>query len=842
MRWKEGSVTVSAGQVDDHLAGEAAFQAVAHAIESGAPIDRALVDQCDVHRRLDNGFTLLHAASDKGHLQATELLLDYIDVNARATSERFMGRTPLEAACKMGHAAIVRRLIQAGADVNLPSQRTSALGMACQESYIEIVRILLDAGATPEYITTDIFPPLILAITSGNIEIVRLLLPIVDVHHVSFNGCTALFVASCNSGNVEILNLLLSHYDIYDEPDPMGRTPLMGASMAGYAHTVQILAQLCDVNRADESGFTALHHASENNHLEVVRALVPLANINAVDKDGLTALDLAAVNKHKATEDILKECAAVDEALAAIESNKDWGWDHRFEDDMTIFLLAARRGFVDVARRAVENGCNTMLWDKTLRTAIFLAAEYGHIDMVEYLTKNMLCDLNTGGWNNAGDSRILPYFWAVHNKYYQVVVALIGAGCMWRSHFAGQLLLEVLASHLTVDVATAMLLRDLPIKITNGKVVERVDHSFSWATFLDPSLPVHPSVRVETVRQIMHHPSFHSVANPMDVYKALTYAKDKHGRHVLHSTDTETRQVLKDLLFFCARYEILEGPPIHVSATAIVATAYDHGIFSQVFDTHANANGEMDLKGFAECSRLVLAHSCDMPNNQAEEFAIMDVSKSGNVKKVDFLRYCGQTFGGKLKVAIKFMRNGDDFEREIIARRGLDTQFVLGLTPAPTANELQQNLVTVKLNGDISVVEYPHVLVMPAADRSLHDIYEKEYLTDNKIRQMMEEVAQALQHIHGRGIAHGDLKMLNILRVGNQLKLIDLDASTDFDLLAGAKWSSGLLPPEMFYFLNNNEVAAYKQYWHGVNDQWWQKIQPKHNYVVKGFRPDKSLD
>jgi serine/threonine protein kinase len=35
--------------------------------------------------------------------------------------------------------------------------------------------------------------------------------------------------------------------------------------------------------------------------------------------------------------------------------------------------------------------------------------------------------------------------------------------------------------------------------------------------------------------------------------------------------------------------------------------------------------------------------------------------------------------------------------------------------------------------------------------------------------------------MHQKGLLHGDIKPLNIMRMGNQMKLIDLDASAHID-------------------------------------------------------------
>ena len=45
------------------------------------------------------------------------------------------------------------------------------------------------------------------------------------------------------------------------------------------------------------------------------------------------------------------------------------------------------------------------------------------------------------------------------------------------------------------------------------------------------------------------------------------------------------------------------------------------------------------------------------------------------------------------------------------------------------------------------------------------------------VRDFVRDIASALQHLHGKGLIHGDVKPLNAVRVGKKWKLIDLDAA-----------------------------------------------------------------
>jgi serine/threonine protein kinase len=80
--------------------------------------------------------------------------------------------------------------------------------------------------------------------------------------------------------------------------------------------------------------------------------------------------------------------------------------------------------------------------------------------------------------------------------------------------------------------------------------------------------------------------------------------------------------------------------------------------------------------------------------------------------------------------------------------------------------------------------KYMYGLFMPAADRSLDAVFRCERPDTLHVKQMMAEVAWALEHLHSKRVIHGDVKMLNILRVDNRMRLIDLDASCKVRTLA----------------------------------------------------------
>ncbi|RHY91341.1 hypothetical protein DYB35_010751, partial [Aphanomyces astaci] len=129
------------------------------------------------------------------------------------------------------------------------------------------------------------------------------------------------------------------------------------------------------------------------------------------------------------------------------------------------------------------------------------------------------------------------------------------------------------------------------------------------------------------------------------------------------------------------------------------------------------------------------------------EFEMLDTDRDDVITRDEFLRYCDQTFGPHLKVAIKFIKSQADYDRECYHRQRLDLNFVLGLVPSPAElpDDFAQTMSQLPLShlSHINMAEYANLVVMPAADRSLEDIFLKERPSEAQVIDMIKQVAAA---------------------------------------------------------------------------------------------------
>jgi ankyrin repeat protein len=147
-----------------------------------------------------HGSTALYLASEKGHFEVVQILLD-AGADIERQTER--GETTLYVASGKGHFEVVQILLQAGAD-----KEAADLGIASQFGHVEVVKILLDAGADRDAIWEGA-TSLNIASQEGHHEVVKMLLDAgAEKDAACPDGSTSLYQASCRN-HAEVVRALL---------------------------------------------------------------------------------------------------------------------------------------------------------------------------------------------------------------------------------------------------------------------------------------------------------------------------------------------------------------------------------------------------------------------------------------------------------------------------------------------------------------------------------------------------------------------------------------------------------------------------------------------------------
>src|SRR5437762_11956115 len=203
------------------------------------------------------------------------------------------GASPVADAAMRGDAAAVRALLQQHADVNAPQgDGMTALHWAAAGGDAALAAALVGAGASTAAGTrVGHHTPLHIAAKEGRAPIVRLLVDAkADVNALTTTGAAPLHFAA-SSGNREAVAILLAAGADPNAREPeWGQTPLMFAAGAGRTDVVrELLAQGADASRAGK-----VVGIGERNRLDSAESRARNARIAAIQKQLAAAKAAAA--------------------------------------------------------------------------------------------------------------------------------------------------------------------------------------------------------------------------------------------------------------------------------------------------------------------------------------------------------------------------------------------------------------------------------------------------------------------------------------------------------------------------------------------------------------------
>ncbi|CAL1146637.1 unnamed protein product, partial [Cladocopium goreaui] len=168
-------------------------------------------------------------------------------------------------AAKEGNVGAVRRLLQVDPQSleQVDEDGDGPLANAAWEGHLEVVQVLLAAGASVEAKDSNGTRPLLIAAQEGHLEVVEALLAAgASVKAKDYNGTGPLLIAA-QEGHLEVVEALLAAGASVEAKDYNGRTPLLRAAGNGHTAAVErLLAAGAAVDAVDSNGHTPLHHAA----------------------------------------------------------------------------------------------------------------------------------------------------------------------------------------------------------------------------------------------------------------------------------------------------------------------------------------------------------------------------------------------------------------------------------------------------------------------------------------------------------------------------------------------------------------------------------------------------
>nr|CAH8829753.1 unnamed protein product [Trichobilharzia regenti] len=351
------------------------------------------------------GITPLLGASNTGNCVVCELCLE-ADADVNITDKS--GRTPVMLAVLGGYTHIVRLLLFWGATVDIMDYAgRSLLSIAAQIKNAQIVQELLargldeahkdHSGCTPLHLTLENSCDSELSLEHENNqdecceEVIRLLLDAgASLEETDNAGRTSLLVA-CQANNINAVHILLN----YSTNDPLScRSPTHSGSSesrqqlnpnSSHGHLPHYVHPC--INIASYDGQTPLRAAAFNGNQDMVKLLLSYgADPDHQDAYGRTTLYMLALEGQLDMADLLLHCPAPG-VLPRPGSSRLIGANPVLSDDEGRFPLhvVTWLGHVDFVRLLLQAGTPVDIRDREGRTPLQLAAWQGHAEICHIL-------------------------------------------------------------------------------------------------------------------------------------------------------------------------------------------------------------------------------------------------------------------------------------------------------------------------------------------------------------------------------------------------------------------------------------------------------------------------
>jgi ankyrin repeat protein len=644
-----------------------------------------LLYKADVNQvnKLEKHVTPLWVAAENGNDKAAEVLLSF---NADVNMSHEDGSSPLSIAAEKGHDKMVALLLLHKADVNLKDRYSRyPLWNAASSGYDKVVKVLLMHKADVDDMH-DCYSPLLIAVSRDHEKVVKLLLS----HNADVNlagkgedAWRPLHKAAC-SGNEKLVALLLSYgadtgpavYVTGWSKPKIGKTPLQIAQQVSKHAVVDLLMKHeHDMKSTDFYGLKGSYPAK----FAAIRGKV----------DELEGV-LAEFEGHSSAKHIFNEMS-----------------EKQFEGRSPV-MLAAKFGRSEALEFMLNKGADVdqthqyngyFLVNDKYRSPLIFAALGGHLDCLKIL-------VNHGADYKAvtREHKESPLFCAASlarvdcMRYLMSLPGLETAAVRPDIHGDTVLSLYLKSGMIPEEEMVLQLLEmDLPFHkdgATNST------HCDSWTLVLDiATSAISESVCLSLVQSVFaKHPG---------IVRQLAFAQDSFGRMAINITHRSVSQFMGSQIFFCGRYELQEGPPIHRSATAVVMYARDHGVVEEYKATFARvcgASGSLSVQAFTALrAEMAISYQAnpEMQRLSAEEvFRQFDRNNHGCLTIDEFLHCCYFSYGKERRVVLKFMRNEGQFLQEKAVRSvggGLDPRYILRLLEGPSDEEFRAKVKDIVL-------------------------------------------------------------------------------------------------------------------------------------------------
>ena len=179
-------------------------------------------------------------------------------------------------AAEKGKGALIRTLLDAGADVNAAQvDGMTALHWAVYHDDADTTGLLVRSGANVNAENRYDVPPLSLASTNRNAALVKLLLDAGADANASLRSGETVLMTAARTGSLEAVEALLVKGAYPNARERREQTALMWAAAEGHAAVVKALIDAgAYIHATLRSGFTPMFFAVREGHIDTVRTLL----------------------------------------------------------------------------------------------------------------------------------------------------------------------------------------------------------------------------------------------------------------------------------------------------------------------------------------------------------------------------------------------------------------------------------------------------------------------------------------------------------------------------------------------------------------------------------------
>ncbi|CAL1272132.1 unnamed protein product [Larinioides sclopetarius] len=300
------------------------------------------------------------------------------------------GNTPLMFACAAGHVDIVRILLDAGARVEDHNENGhTPLMEAASAGHVEVAKLLVERGASINTHSNEFKESaLTLACYKGHLEMVRFLLEAgADREHKTDEMHTALMEASMD-GHVEVARLLLDSGAQVNMPADSFESPLTLAACGGHVELAMLLLDRgANIEEVNDEGYTPLMEAAREGHEEMAKNILKPKAVPGLNLPSTNAsVSSSEKSKRLMTRNVRKRALETLNQLSPLKQKfQDKSADinaQTEETQETALTLACCGGFLEVADFLIKAGADIELGAST---PLMEAAQEGHLELVRYL-------------------------------------------------------------------------------------------------------------------------------------------------------------------------------------------------------------------------------------------------------------------------------------------------------------------------------------------------------------------------------------------------------------------------------------------------------------------------